>query len=614
MTVPSFLGYNHLVASLIIEELIRLGVRTFVLSPGSRSTPLAIALERHRERTVVHVDERGAAYFGYGVALSKGLPAALICTSGTALANYLPAVVEAAQSQVPLFIISADRPTDLLDTGANQTIRHRGIFSHYIRGDGEISAPDAGTNTSLVLRLVDELYARSRAPLPGPVHLNVAFRKPLLDSTVSVSLPAEQEAWFTSGEPWCVVDYGRVPTQEEKATVRAQGAAAPVHIPTLSQFSIESTALCRIEDRITTSTAGAILVSGFSPSTDTQPILDLAQHLQWPILADVTSQVRVGSKSSLVFAEASAVYELPRARELLSPDVILHLGTQPVSGALLELLATCPVVAHCSPTPSRSDVSGNTVASVTLSPEALLSHIRHRGIVSHPSRLNRPYRAIHEAIQDASSSISAAITDSELAAVEIILRDIPATWQLYLANSLPIRLVDSSLHQARHTLRIGYHRGASGIDGTIAAATGFAHAANAPTIALIGDLAAFHDCTSLVLAQRSPIPVICVVINNGGGGIFATLPHITEQPCFTDYFLTPQPIDFSGAAQFSGLPYQRVEHLEQLSPTLGNAITSGVSAFIEISVEGSRTLPAIEARRKLLSDILTSIDGKGLLR
>lgn len=613
--MPPFLGYNHLVASLIIEELIRLGVETFILSPGSRSTPLAIALNHHRERTVVHVDERGAAYFGYGAALATGIPSVLICTSGTAVANYLPAVVEASQSQTPLFIISADRPTELLDTGANQTIRHRGIFSHYLRGDGEVSAPCAETNTSLVLRLVDELCARSRGPLPGPVHLNVAFRKPLLDPTHPLALPPAQEAWFASAAPWCLVDYGRSEARPPHTLGLApQEAGTSMHLVAPGEPITDATALERVRELITSASAGAILVSGIPPFTDPNPLLELAQQLEWPILADVTSQLRFGHESPTVFAEASAVYELRGAQEALVPDVILHVGTQPVSSGLLELLAACPAVIHCSPTPSRSDVAANTVASFTASPATLTSLNKYLSWGAAPSRLTTVYRALHEVIHASLSPLAAAISDSELAAVDQILSEIPAEWQLYLANSLPIRLVDTSLVTLPHPLRIGSHRGASGIDGTIAAATGFAHATRTPTIALIGDLAAFHDCTSLVLAKQSAIPVICVVINNGGGGIFSTLPQITEQPCFTDYFLTPQPIDFSGAAQFSGLPYRRAAHPEQVGAAVRAALSDGVSAFIEVTVEGSHTLPAIERRRTALSEIIASKLDNALLR
>ena len=613
--MTSFLGYNHLVAFLIIEELVRLGVETFILSPGSRSTPLAVALENYRERTVVHVDERGAAYFGFGVALSSGKPAALVCTSGTALANYLPAVVEASQSHMPLFVISADRPTELLDTGANQTIRHRGIFSHYVRSDGEISAPYAGTSTALVLRLVDELFARSCGPLPGPVHLNVAFRKPLLDPTHPVILPASQEAWHASSQPWCVIDYGPETSVRGGALAHApHPATTPAHESFKYTDRDEITALRRIEQLMTNAKSGAILVSGIAPSRDPKPILDLAERLQWPILADCTSQLRFGSDSPMIFREASAVYEVPLARELLSPDVILHFGAQPVSTALLELLAECPIVAHCAPTPSRSDAAGNTVASINLSPNALLTHLNNNVLTPHPSQLNRAYRAIHGVIRECFSTISSEIASSELGAVDNILSEIPPEWQLYLANSLPIRLVDSSLRHVTNPLRIGYHRGASGIDGTIAAATGFAHAAKRPTIALIGDLAAFHDSTSLVLAKRSTVPVICVIMNNGGGGIFTTLAQIPEQRCFTDYFRTPQNLDFSGAAQFSGLPYRLVPHPAQVSDELRATIAGGVSTIIEVSVDGNCTRPAIEQRRKLLADILSNSNDKGLLR
>jgi len=580
-------GDNHLLGLLIVEELWRLGVRTFVLSPGSRSTPLAVALAERRDSTVVHIDERGAGYFGFGAALGGGAPVALVCTSGTAVANYLPAVVEASESGIPLFVISADRPLDLLDTGANQTIRHRGIFSSYVRAAAEVVAPRSGEDARKVLRLVDDLFSRAIGSQPGPVHLNVAFRKPLLERSESRELPPLLDEWDRSGEPLCVVSQRRGCSSAED---RICGAGNP-----FSGF-------------IEGSTAGLILVSGIDGARGIpRACLEIAEMLRWPIIADITSQLRVGVESPLLFAEASAVYEIAEARSIFAPDKILHIGTQPVSNGLLELLAQCPAVAHCSITGMRSDVVGNNRVAMVATPEELFEILKRCDALTTPSRLIEAFNRLRAEFSAISGAVSIVNASSELAAVDAIVSELPKGWQLYLANSLPIRLVDSSIQRILHPVRVGYHRGASGIDGTIAAACGFAHGSWTPTVAIVGDLAAIHDVNSLLFAARSKLPVVIVIINNSGGGIFSTLPDINDLDCFEDFFITPQRVDFEGAAHFSGLPFERVHDEKAVAVAVQRAIQRGCSSIIEVVTDWRRTAPAIAARREIIKGIIGGV-------
>ena len=631
--MTTFLGQNHLIATIIIEELYRLGVRTFVLSPGSRSTPVAKALELYAEHTVVHIDERGAGFFGWGAALGTGVPAVLICTSGTAVAHYLPAVIEASQSAVPLIVISADRPTELIDTGANQTIRHRGIFSHYIRYDAAIEAPSSSTSTPLVIRLIDELYARSLGPLPGPVHLNIAFRLPLLEPTNTVPLPHELVSWYASRQPLCITAYGGT------AGKIAEGIASPSL--STEPASPASPLFDRIEGAIRSSSRGAIIVAGChprngAPARDTHDtICQLAELLGWPIVADITSQMRIRGQAcdnssleaSPIFYEASALYELCTAREQLAPDLLIHIGTQPVSGSLLQLLVQCPSVIHLAHHPLRSDSVGNNIASAALTPGELLGFLRGRIRPTldsppppplAPSGLSALYRKIHEMCCGSHLLFSAAFANAEGAFIETILAALPSDWQLYLANSLPIRLADSSLHHlavepspqqhlSLQSTPIGCHRGASGIDGTIASASGLAHATATPTVVIVGDLATLHDCTSLLLARRSRAPIITIIINNGGGGIFSTLPNLTDQPSFQEFFLTPQTVTFSGAALLAGLPYQRVTDTATLRELLAQTFAENRSAVIEVAVSWEHTQPSLIARRAVMEEIMTEV-------
>ena len=580
-------GSNHLVATLITEELWRLGVRTFVLSPGSRSTPLAVALSRRMDSVVVHVDERGAGYFGFGAVLGGGAPVALVCTSGTAVANYLPAVVEASQSGVPLVIISADRPIELLDTGSNQTIRHRGIFSSYVRGEAEVVAPRDGGDAVRILRLVDDLFARATGVQPGPVHLNVAFRKPLLDQESTQELPKEVAEWLDSEKPLCLVKYG--------------GSG-------FGRGEIADGARSRFAGLLKGGSAGLIMISGIDGARcNSAPLLAVAEKLKWPIIADVTSQLRLGVESPFLFSEASLIYEVAEARRILAPDRILHIGTQPVSHGLLELLSHCSRVAHCTLTGTRSDAVGNNRVSVSMLPDELLDWLDSEEVETYPSKLLGEFQRVRDLIRDKCDLVNSAIAGSELSAVEAILGEIPTEWQLYLANSLPIRLVDTTLCRIHYPIRVGYHRGASGIDGTVAAACGFAHAECTPTVAIIGDLAAIHDVNSLILAARSRAPVVLIIINNGGGGIFSTLPDIGNQECFEDFFITPQQVNFEGAAHFAGLPFERVDDEKAIAVAVKRAIQRRCASIVEVVTDWRKTAPAIAARSEIVADIIGAV-------
>jgi 2-succinyl-5-enolpyruvyl-6-hydroxy-3-cyclohexene-1-carboxylate synthase len=450
-----------------------------------------------------------------------------------------------------------------------------------------VVAPRDGGDAVRILRLVDELFARATGVQPGPVHLNVAFRKPLLEREPIRELPTEAAEWFDSEKPLCLVEYG------------GRG---------FGRVEIADGARSRFAGILKGGSAGVIMVAGIDGARcNSAPLLAVAEKLKWPIIADVTSQLRLGVESPFLFAEASLVYEVAEARRALAPDRILHIGTQPVSHGLLELLSHCPRVAHCTLTGTRSDVVGNNRVSVSMLPEELLELLDSEELETYPSKLLEQFQRVRELTRDKSNLVNIAVAGSELAAVETILSEIPTGWQLYLANSLPIRLVDSALCSIKHSIRVGYHRGASGIDGTVAAACGFAHAECTPTIAIIGDLAAIHDVNSLILAARSRAPVVFIIINNGGGGIFSTLPDIGNQKCFEDFFITPQQVNFEGAAHFAGLPFERVDDEKAIAVAVKGAIQRRCSSIVEVVTDWRKTAPAIAARREIVADIIGAV-------
>jgi 2-succinyl-5-enolpyruvyl-6-hydroxy-3-cyclohexene-1-carboxylate synthase len=242
-------------------------------------------------------------------------------------------------------------------------------------------------------------------------------------------------------------------------------------------------------------------------------------------------------------------------------------------------------------------------------PDELIDLIRRADCPVKPSRLLDAFRRLRGELSGILGAISTAIAGSEVAAVDALLSELPEGWQLYLANSLPIRLVDSALQQILHPVRVGYHRGASGIDGTLAAACGFAHGSATPTVAIVGDLAAIHDVNSLLLVARSKTPVIIVVINNSGGGIFSTLPDIADLDCFEDFFVTPQRVDFAGAAHFAQLPFERVSQGGSVREAMRRALARGVSSVIEIVTDWRRTASALAARRELVRGVVEVVAG-----
>lgn len=556
---------NQLWATLIVEELVRCGVDHFVLSPGSRCTPLTLAVAEHpRTKSVMHYDERGAGFFALGEAGALQRPIALVCTSGTATANYLPVVIEASQALVPLIVLTADRPPEMRDTGANQTIDQDHLYGRYARWYHAFPCPDRGVAPETVLTAVDHAVHRALAAPRGPVHLNCAYREPLAPITSGEDFEAYLKSvgtWQSQGRPYTT--YAR--------TEQAVCAEDERFLAQLIQFSKRGVII-----------AGQIRASG------ADEVLKLGQSLGWPILADVASGIRLGTDGTTVLHHFDQLLHSPCFRERFTPDLVLHFGGPVTSKRLMQHLESQPpehyirIAEH----PLRHDPIHRVTLRIQTNPATFCAGLAS-GCRANPDAqwLNE----LHAANERASIAIASLIEQTSEITEPRIARhlslEVDNDGMLFLGNSMPIRDMDMFGASAGNRVPVYANRGASGIDGNIATAAGIAQASDRVVTAVIGDLAALHDLNSLALLRHNNTKVILIVINNDGGGIFHFLPVADCTDHFEQYFGTPHGLRFAHAAEQFGLKYACPKDMDFFAAAYDAARELYESSIIEINTE-----------------------------
>lgn len=534
-------------ATALLSELAAHGVNYACLSPGSRCTPLTVAAAHNETiETLVHYDERGAAFHALGYARATGRPAVLISTSGTAVANYLPAVVEASVGHVPLLVITCDRPPELRQAGANQTIDQVRIFGNYTRWYFELPCPTSDIDVDMVRETAAQAVYRSDGAPAGPVHLNCLFREPFLPE--NADLPAVATDPKTTYYP-----PARSPTPE---------------------------ALDALEGLITDSTS-RLLVAGELRQADVPAVRRLAEHLQWPLYADITSGLRLSAPPCRVTAKAAAA---------ASPDLILHVGGKLVSKEIQNTVAAChgtvvQALNHCE----RQDPDCRTDLRIETDIPALCNAMLTR-ITQHT---DSPAETASDKAVDQLLDTHAGASEASIA--RAIAQKIPATDALFLGNSMPIRNMDLFANTDGAAVPIGGNRGASGIDGLIASASGFAKGLQRHVTLLIGDVSCLHDLSSLALAQHHQLTI--VILNNDGGGIFGHLPIAERADVFEKYFLTPHGRRFEHAAMMFELNYAHTETTENFRQAYEGALNSDASTIIEVTIERQHSM---DTHRRIL--------------
>ena len=560
---------NTALASAFVEELARGGVRLAVISPGSRSTPLAVALWRQPEIEVsVIVDERSAAFFALGAAQATGAPVAMLCTSGTAAANYHPAICEADESALPLIALSADRPPELRGTGAGQTIDQIKLYGSSVRWFCEVGAHAADDDGLLHYRSVAcrALAAARGEPRPGPVHLNLPWREPLS--------PVPIEGAVTATDPLAL----------EGRDVRPLTAVTSIDLEP-SAFLLDEVAA-----HIAGARSGVIVAGRQSDPGLREPLALLARAAGFPILAEPTSQLRCGphDRSHVVSAYDHLLRDTS-FREAAKPDLVLRFGEMPTSKPLRIWLAECGAdQIVVDPRCGWNEPTGRAAALLRADPTELAS--------GWAARLGDEQRPAPSRWLDAETAAREALS-GELEGLEEItepglhlaLGHAHADGDLvYTASSMPIRDQEAYLPPSATDALFLCNRGANGIDGLLSSGIGAAHASGRPTTIVTGDLGLLHDIGGLAALRDVSVPVRIVVVNNDGGGIFGFLPQAQALAAeeFEALLTTPRNVDVAKAAALFDLPHHRLESLGELA----GALDAG-TGLIEVKVAHRRGHP-----------------------
>ncbi|HEX6230529.1 MAG TPA: 2-succinyl-5-enolpyruvyl-6-hydroxy-3-cyclohexene-1-carboxylic-acid synthase [Actinomycetota bacterium] len=526
----------------VVDDLVRVGMEHACVSPGSRSTPLALALWRHPHvRVHVHLDERASAFFALGIAKATGRPVGVACTSGTAAAELLPAAVEASMSRARLVLMTADRPAELRGVGANQTIDQPGLFGSYVRASVDAPAPGDAPDEATWRGLVLEATRVAMGPPPGPVHLNLPFREPL------------------------------VPTP----------ASLPASPPPAAGFEVsidaEPEELDALERELTSAARGLILAGSMRGSPRTLP--ELAERVGWPLIAEPTSDLRVPG------ALAAGQFLLGDGRFMAShvPEVVVQFGAAPTSRAGLELVRRAGRLVIVDPDRLVADPHRRASRTIRAEPAGLVPALLERLVPAEDASWLRTWRDADGVAREAADAL---VQGWEEPYEGRIARDLaawmPAGSTLVVGSSMPVRDLDAYMWP-RDGLSVVANRGASGIDGFVSTALGVS-ATRPATAALCGDLTLLHDVGSLVWSARCGLDCVFVVPNNDGGVIFSFLAQ-RDLPELEPLFTTPHGLDLASVCAAAGAGHARVERAVELAPALDGARGAGGVQIVEVPID-----------------------------
>lgn len=540
MSVSSF---NRRWATVILEALTRHGVRHICIAPGSRSTPLTLAAaDNPAFINHTHFDERGLGHLALGLAKASREPVAVIVTSGTAVANLYPALIEAGLTGEKLILLTADRPPELIDCGANQAIRQQAMFATHPSQTLSLPRPTRDIPARWLVSTVDNAVGSLRQ---GALHINCPFAEPLYGEMDNADLDWQQALgdWWQSDKPWL---------------------SAPAELVSPKQ-----------RDWFFWRQKRGVIVAGRMSAAEGKRVAEWAQTLGWPLIGDVLSQTGQPLPcADLWLGNARAVTELQQAQ------IVVQLGSSLTGKRLLQWQATCE--------PEEYWLVENR--------EGRLDPAHHRGrrLVSgvaewldlHPAEKRKPWAtAIPELSRQAWALVeqhSEQFGEAQLA--HRIRHCLPEQGQLFVGNSLVVRLID-----AFSRLPAGYpvysNRGASGIDGLISTAAGVQRATAKATLAIVGDLSALYDLNALALLRQASAPFVLLVVNNNGGQIFSLLPTPPRER--EQFYLMPQNINFEHAAAMFSLKYQRPQSWAELDMALNSAWSKPGATLIEVVVNDS---------------------------
>jgi 2-succinyl-5-enolpyruvyl-6-hydroxy-3-cyclohexene-1-carboxylate synthase len=544
---------NSLWASVLVETLAQLGVSLAAICPGSRSTPLVVAFAQHPLIEAVPIlDERSAAFFALGHGKRTGRPAVVVCTSGTAAANFYPAIVEARESRVPLLVLTADRPPELRDCHSGQTIDQLKLYGHYPNWQTELAVPQLDLLPYLQ-QTIAYGWERTLVPSGGAVQINIPFRDPL-------------------------------PPIADPAMVDLEITLAPVIPPPIGHPTLDAPIPTAWQ------TDRGLIIAGIAqpanPAAYAQAVNRLGDALGWPILAEGLSPMR-NYPSDRLISTYDAILRGAHWRTKLRPEVIVQLGDLPTSKTLRDWLSEIrPTTWIVEPSPQNNNALHLPATYWRTSLEALAESVGHQSAPdsSYLDQWRTLERQTRGAIDQAMAEIS---ETSEVKIPWLLSQLLPAETLVFVANSMPIRDLEFFWQPNDRRYQILGNRGANGIDGTLSTAIGALHQADRPGILITGDLSFLHDTNGLLLRQQFRGRLKILLINNNGGGIFRMLPIANFDPPFQTFFTTPQNVEIPQLCAAYQISYRAIGHWAELEFALQTIPEMGLEVW-EITTDALR--------------------------
>lgn len=584
-----FENRNYAFTRIFVEELSRCGLKHVCICPGSRSTPLTIAFAEHPSiQCWVHLDERSGGYFALGMAKALKEPVALVCTSGTAAANFLPAAVEAFHSNVPLMILTGDRPPELWGWGANQTINQIDIYGEHVKESIVMPHPEVTLELLSFVRAQScKAFATAVSVPAGPVHINFPLREPLEPLRVDSDFPENIED--SLDEAWT----GR------------KGSNPYLSLSFIRNYPNESD-IDKLARELETTQEG-IIVCG--PQTDEHAAMNItkiAAQLNYPVLADPLSQLRSQYGAGSLIVDCYDIFlRDPAITKPLKPKLVLRFGGFPTSKALGQFLEKCSDAEHIL-------VDGNNQWNDPIHVGSKVFHVSPSDFCE--TLRNKTETRLTEWYDDWNT-----ITNKTRIGIQEVLSDckemfegklfaelgklLPSPSNLFIGNSMPVRDLDTFFPTSDKNLRIFGNRGASGIDGIVSSALGVA-SITGKLVVVLGDLSFYHDLNGLLAAKSHKIDATIIVINNDGGGIFSFLPQVGSEGVFEKYFGTPHGLNFQAAAELYHLGYQQTETWESFRSAFTANFQNEDTNIIEIP--GNRE-SNLNLHRELINQVLSQI-------
>ena len=575
----------------LIDELVRSGVRHLCLCPGSRSTPLAISAARHPEmRAWTLIDERSAGFFALGMAKALREPVAVLSTSGTAPANFFPAVIEARYGRVPLVVLTADRPPELRDCGAPQTIDQIRLFGEHVKWCVDVAEPKA---TAELLRYARSLACQAvtiaQADPAGPVHLNVPLRDPL------VPLPASDE----------------VPPAGSRAAALVEGrdAGRPFTAVSRPRRPPDAGAVKELAHELRWRKRGVIVCGPQDDPALPEAVSALGQTLGYPILADPLSQVRCGEHDrSRIVDSYDLILRAKLPEEALTPDIVLRMGGIPVSRPLWTYLQQHSEVPHVVVDGAGGWEDPARIASRFIYADARLL-CEALTAACPPERAEAAWTALwhrlgarsRRAIQERLELVDEPFEGKVFAELAGLL---PHGSTLFVGNSMPVRDLDTFFPSRPLRIRFLGNRGASGIDGLVSSALGAAAVSAGPVVLALGDLALHHDLNGLLAAKLHRLKATVVLLNNDGGGIFSFLPQADYAEYFEALFGTPTGLEFRHAAQMYGAAFVHAGTWDDFRTGVRDGLASEGVHIVEVRTERGRNVVLHKALWAAVEDAL----------